>query len=134
MTVNFGVNYLAIVAATVAALLIGIVYYGLAGVGNRLAAIEGRTPTGAPSPAQFVIGAVTGFVNAWALAILALNLGTASIADAILLGVFAWVGFGATFKAAQVVFEGRPWAGWLLTGIHDVIIQVVIAAIVTAWR
>jgi hypothetical protein len=45
-----------------------------------------------------------------------------------------WLGFMATLKAAQVVFERRSWSAWVLTGAHDLIIQIVMAAIVTVWR
>jgi len=81
-----------------------------------------------------IIGILVALLNAWALALLALNLGGASIADGILLGALAWLGFQATLKAAQVAFEGRSWNGWLIAGVHDLFIQVVMAAIVTAWR
>jgi len=135
MDVNFGVNYLAVVVATIAAVLIGIVYYGIAGFGERLARLNGMTPrTGPPSPMQFAVGIVVGLVNAWVLALLSLNLGGTSIADGVLLGVLVWLGFGATLKAAQVVFEGRSWNTWLISGVHDLLIQIVMAAIVTVWR
>ncbi len=135
MEVNFGVNYLAVVVATIAAVLIGIVSFGVAGFGERLARLSGMRPrTGPPSPTQFAVGIVVGLVNAWVLALLALNLGGASIADGILLGALVWIGFGATLKAAQVAFEGRSWNTWLISGVHDLLIQVVMAAIVTVWR
>lgn len=135
MEISFSVNYLAVVVATVAAIVIGIVYYGVAGFGDRLARLNGMTPrTGPPSPTQFATGIVVGLVNAWVLALLSLNLGGASIADGILLGVLAWLGFGATLKAAQVAFEGRSWNTWLISGVHDLLIQIVMAAIVTVWR
>ncbi|MDP9281606.1 MAG: DUF1761 domain-containing protein [Chloroflexota bacterium] len=135
MEINFGVNYLAVVVATIAAIVIGIVYYGIAGFGDRLARLNGMTPrTGPPSPTEFAIGIVVALVNAWVLALLSLNLGGASIADGILLGALAWLGFQATLKAAQVAFEGRSWNAWLIAGVHDLLIQVVMAAIVTVWR
>src|SRR6266542_2817280 len=109
MAVNFAVNYLAVVAAAFAAVVIGILYYGVAGLGDRLARMSGITPlSGPPSPTQFAIG--------------------------IVLGVLVWLGFGATLKAAQVAFERRSWSSWLLTGVHDLIVQIVMAAIVTVWR
>ncbi len=75
MEVNFGVNYLAVVVATIAAVLIGIVSFGVAGFGERLARLSGMRPrTGPPSPTQFAVGIVVGLVNAWVLALLALNL------------------------------------------------------------
>ena len=135
MAVNFGVNYVAVIAAAIAAVLIGIAYSGLAGLGDRLAKMYGMTPRGGPpSLMQLAVGIVVGLVNAWVLALFSLNLRGSSLADGVLLGVLVWVGFGATFKAAQVAFEGRSWNGWFLTGVHDLIVQVVVAAIVTVWR
>ena len=135
MEISFAVNYLAVVAASVAAVVIGIVYYGVAGFGDRLARLSGMTPrTGPPSPTQFAVGIVVALLNAWALALFSLNLGSTSIADGILLGGLAWLGFQATLKAAQVVFEARSWNAWLIAGVHDLLIQVVMAAIVTVWR
>ena len=134
MAVNFAVNYLAVVVAAVAAVAIGIVYYGLAGLGDRLARVLGSTPIGRPGPAQLAIGVVVSLVNAWVLALLSLNLGAASITDGIMIGVLAWLGFMATLSGAQVAFQGRPWNAWLITNVHDVVVQVVMAAIVTLWR
>ncbi|HEV8670359.1 MAG TPA: DUF1761 domain-containing protein [Candidatus Limnocylindria bacterium] len=134
MAVNFGVNYVAVIVAAVAAVVIGIVYYGVAGLGDRLARMAGSTPRGRPSPAQLAIGGAVALVNAWVLSVLSLNLGGASITDGIVLGVLVWLGFLATVSAAQVAFQGRPWNAWLLTNAHDLLIQAVMGAIVTAWR
>ena len=135
MEINLGINYLAVIVAAIAAVVIGILYYGVAGFGDRLARLNGMTPrTGPPSPMQFAIGIAVALLNAWVLALLSLNLGGTSIADGILLGALVWLGFGATLKAAQVSFEGRSWNAWLIAGVHDLLIQVVMAVIVTAWR
>jgi uncharacterized protein DUF1761 len=135
MEISFAVNYLAVIVAAVAAVVIGILYYGVAGFGDRLARANGMAPrTGPPAPTQLVIGIVVALLNAWVLGLVSLNLGGASIADGLLLGALVWLGFQATLKAAQVAFEGRSWNGWLIAGAHDLLIQVVMAAIVTVWR
>jgi hypothetical protein len=133
MTVNFGVNYLAILVAAIAAVAIGIVYYGVLGVGDRQSRILGASAV-RPGPIQGATGLVVGLVNAWIIGLLSLSLGAASIVDAISLGALVWLGFGATFKAAQVAFERRPWAVWTLQGVHDLIVEIVVAVIVTLWR
>ena len=133
MTVNLGVNYLAILVAAIAAVAIGIVYYGILGVGDRQSRMLGASSV-RPGPLQGATGLIVGLVNAWVIAVLSLSLGAASIADAIALGAFVWLGFGATFKAAQVAFERRPWAVWVLQGVHDLIVEIVVAGIVTLWR
>ena len=133
MTVNLSVNYLAIVVAAIAAVAIGIVYYGVLGVGDRQSRMLGASPS-RPGPMQGATGLIVGLVNAWVIAILSLSLGAASVGDAIVLGGLVWLGFGATFKAAQVAFERRPWAVWVLQGVHDLIAEIVVAGIVTLWR
>jgi len=95
--------------------------------------VLGASPT-RPGPLQGATGLIVGLVNAWVIAVLSLNLGATSITDAILLGALVWLGFGATFKAAQVAFERRPWGLWVLQGVHDLIVEVVVAGIVTLWR
>ena len=134
MAVDLAVNYLAVVVAAVAAVVIGILYYGVAGLGDRLARLIGSTPVGRPGPSQLAIGVVVSLVNAWVLALMSLNLGASSLSDGIVLGVLVWLGFMATLSGAQVAFQGRPWNAWLLTNVHDVVVQVVMAVILTLWR
>lgn len=40
-----------------------------------------------------------------------------------MLGVLAWLGFMATLTAAQATFQRRPWNGWVVGGVHDVIVH-----------
>lgn len=135
MTIEFGVNYIAVVVAAIAAIVIGILYYGVFRLGNTLARFDGRGANGVtPSPVSFAVGVVVGLLNAWVLALLSLNLGGSSLTDGVLLGVLVWLGFQATVKAAQVVFEQRSWNAWLLTGVHDLLIQAVMGAVVTVWK
>ena len=133
MTVNLSVNYLAILVAAIAAVGIGIVYYGVLGFGDRQSRMLGATPT-RPGPIQGATVLIVGVVNSWVIAVLSVSLGAASIVDAISIGALVWLGFGATFKAAQVAFERRPWAVWVLQGVHDLIVEIVVAGIVTLWR
>ena len=133
MTVNVGVNYVAVIVAAIAAVAIGIVYYGILGVGDRQSRMLGISP-GRPGPVQGAIGLIVALVNAWVIAVLSLAVGAASISDAMVLGTFVWLGFGATFKAAQVAFEQRPWAVWALQAVHDLVVEVVVAVIVILWR
>src|SRR5256712_2095885 len=121
MTVNLGVNYLAILVAAIAAVAIGIVYYGILGVGDRQSRMLGASSV-RPGPLQGATCLMVGLVNAWVIAVLSLSLGAASIADAIALGAVVWLGFGATFKAAQRAFERGPWAGLCLECVSDLIV------------
>ena len=136
MAVNFGVNYLAVVVATVVALVIGFIWYSPRVFGNRWMAYLGTTQAqlGNPGPTGMLVGVVASLINAWVLAVLALNLGGKSVTDGILLGVLAWLGFMATITAAQISFEKKSWGLWVLNNAHNLLVQVIMAAIVTAWR
>jgi hypothetical protein len=134
--VNFGVNYLAVVVAAVVAMVIGFAWYSPAVFGKRWMAYLGTTQAelGNPGGMGLAVGIVASLANAWVLAVLTMNLGGTTIVDAITLGVLCWLGFMATITAAQISFEKKSWGLWLLNNGHNVIVQVVMAAIVTLWR
>lgn len=136
MAVNFGVNLLAVIVAAVIAIVIGFVYYSPQAMGNRWMAYLNttRAQLGNPEPSGMGAGVVASLVNAWVLGVLALNLGATGIWDGILLGILCWLGFMATITAAEVAFLKQPWGLWLVNNIHNVIVQVVMAVIVTSWR
>lgn len=136
MDVNFGVNYIAILVAAVLALVIGFAWYSPAVFGKRWMAYLGTTQAqlGNPGGMGMAVGVIASLANAWVLAVLSLNLGGKSLADGVMLGVICWLGFMATITAAQISFEKKPGGLWLLNNAHNVIVQIVMAAIVTVWR
>ena len=136
MTINLVVYYPAVIAATIFALVFGFAWYAPQVFGRRWMAYLGTTQAvlGQPGPMGMAVGIVASFINAWVLAVFALNLGGKTITDGAMLGVFVWLGFMATLTAAQISFEKKPWGLWLVNNGHNLIAQVVMAAIVTAWR
>jgi hypothetical protein len=134
VTVNFGVNYLAVIVAAVVAVVIGFAYYAPQVMGNRWMSYLGttRAQLGNPAPTGMAAGIVASLVNAWVLAVLALNLGGTTIGDGAMLGAVCWLGFMATITAAEVAFLKQPWGLWVLNNIHNLIVQVVMGAIVVA--
>ena len=136
MIVNFGVNYLAVIVAAVFAMVIGFAWYSPKVLGDRWMGYLGTTQAQLGNPGQMgmAVGVVSAVLNAWVLAVLAMNLGATTIADGVMLGVLCWLGFMATITAAQISFEKKPWGLWAVNNGHNVIVQIVMAAIVTAWR
>ena len=136
MIVSFGVNYLAVVVATVIAMVIGFAWYSPGVFGKRWMGYLGTTQAqlGNPGPMGMAVGVVSALLNAWILAVLAMNLGGTTIGDAVMLGLLCWLGFMATITAAQISFEKKPWGLWAVNNGHNVIVQIVMAAIVTVWR
>lgn len=136
MIVNFGVNYVAVIVAAVLAMIIGFAWYSPQVLGTRWMSYLGTTQAqlGNPGPMGMAVGVVSAVLNAWVLAVLAMNLGATTVADGVMLGVLCWLGFMATITAAQVSFEKKPWGLWALNNGHNLLVQVVMAAIVTVWR
>ena len=136
MIVNFGVNYLAVIIAAVFAMAIGFAWYSPKVLGDRWMSYLGTTQAqlGNPDPMGMAVGVVSAVLNAWVLAVLAMNLGGTTIGDGVKLGVLCWLGFMATITAAQISFEKKPWGLWAVNNGHNLIVQIVMAAIVTAWR
>jgi hypothetical protein len=136
VVVNFGVNYLAVIVATVVAMVIGFAWYSPQVMGKRWMGYLGTTQAqlGNPGPAGMAVGVISALINAWVLAVLAMNVGGTTIGDGVMLGLLCWLGFMATITAAQISFEKKPWGLWAVNNGHNVIVQILMAAIVTAWR
>lgn len=136
MIVNFGINYLAVIVATVVAMVIGFAWYSPQVFGKRWMGYLGTTQAqlGNPGPTGMAVGVVSALLNAWVLAVLAMNLGGTTIGDGVKLGLLCWLGFMATITAAQISFEKKPWGLWAVNNGHNLIVQILMAAIVTAWR
>lgn len=135
-------NYAAVVAAAVAALVIGFVWYLPPLLGTRWARyVSGYT--GAPEreilqPADPVrplgLWAVAFLLNALVLALLVRALGLATVGEAVVLGVLVWVGLGATFSLWPVAFARQPWGLWAVNNGAHLLMQVAMATILTLWR
>ena len=136
MIVNFGVNYLAVIVAAIVAMVIGFAWYSPQVFGNRWMAYLGTTQAqlGNPGAMGMAVGVVASLANAWVLAVLAMNLGGTTIGNGVMLGVLCWLGFMATITAAEISFEKKSWGLWALNNGHNAIVQILMAAIVTAWR
>jgi hypothetical protein len=132
VAVDFGVNYVAVIVAAVLALVIGFAYYAPQVMGNRWMSYLGttRAQLGNPAPSGMLAGVVASLLNAWVLAVLALNLGGKTFTDGAMLGVICWLGFMATITAAEVAFLKQPWGLWVLNNIHNVVVQILMGAIV----
>lgn len=140
------IHWLAVVVAAIASMVIGFVWYLPPVFGKRWAALVksyGRPyaenpkldplqPTNPLSPmGVWLIGFL---VNGLVLALLVNALGMTGAGDAIVLAIFVWAGFAATLSSWPAAFAGWPWGLWLLNNICYLLMQIVMALIVTLWR
>ncbi|QFU15105.1 DUF1761 domain-containing protein [Microvirga thermotolerans] len=112
MTV-YGIDYLAVLAAAVAAWLVGAAWY--MALGKPWMAALGKTreelagPTGKPSAGPFIVSFVAELAMAFVLAFFVVRLGPATLGSGITAGFLAWLGFVATSMVVNHSFSGaRP--------------------------
>jgi hypothetical protein len=130
------VNWLAVVVAAIAALVIGTVWYLPALFGNRWAALIGRDIAARPSPALYVIAIIGSLITAYVLALVLEVVmqarGPVSLVDGIFIGIVAWAGFQATSQAVGGAFEGRPWTLWAINAGNGLVSLAVMGGILAA--
>jgi hypothetical protein len=73
-------------------------------------------------------------VNAAVFALFLRALGITETGGAILLGVTAWLAWAATLSSWPVIFARQPVGVWAINNGAHLVMQVVMAVILTAWR
>lgn len=126
------VNYLAVVAAAVAAFVASSAWYTL--FGNQVAELSGVGPAAAATPASTMLFVVAqSLVVAFMLAYFVARLGITGWKDSARVGLLVWV-FPATILLGSVVHENVPL---MLAAIHagDWLVKLLLlAVIVGVWR
>jgi hypothetical protein len=136
MDLNYtGVNWVAVIAATVAYSVIGFLWFSRQVFGLRWAASIGRElPAPGQVPVTSLVGSViVGLVTAYVLAVIADAVGAATLADGAILGFLAWLGFAATSTLGGVLFEGRSTTWWTISAGYWLVALVVMGAIIGYW-
>jgi hypothetical protein len=130
------VNWLAVVIAAIANVVIGTVWYLPAVFGKRWAAEIGRDLTARPSPMLYVVAGAGSLITAYVLAlvfeIVMKARGPVSLIDGIFIGIVASIGFQLTSQAVGGAFEGRSWAYWAINAGNSLVAFAVMGAILAA--
>ena len=127
-----GMNYLAILAAAVAACGFGSLYY-MALSGPWLAAVGKKKEEVGASMTPFVVSIVGLLVMAQVLAGTIAHLGgQVSLGTGIVTAVFMWLGFVATTTATNYAFGGRKASLTVIDCIHWLGVLVIQGAVIGA--
>jgi hypothetical protein len=128
------INWVAVIVATVAAMVIGGVWYGVLSE-QWLAAVGKTKEEMSGSPARgYGVALVCAFVTAVTLSAVADWAGADDVVKGVCLGLIVWAGFILTSKAMAFVFEERPLRLFLIQAGHDVISFAVVGAIIAAMQ
>jgi hypothetical protein len=127
-----GVNWVAVIVAAVAGIVVGFVWYAPQVLGRRWARASGiELPRpGQTQPTTYIGAVVLSLVTAYVLAVLSRGLGAATLADGAILGAVVWLGFVATWLASGVFFERRSTEWWAINAGQAIVSLVVMGAII----
>jgi hypothetical protein len=133
-----GINYLAVLAAAVAAWVLGAVWYQvlstqwLAALGKTKADLMGAD--GKPkSYVPFVLVFVAELIMAWMLAGILGHLGAVTVKNGVISGASCWFGFVLTAVAANNAFGGRKVMLTVIDAGHWLAALVLMGAIIGAF-
>ena len=128
-----GLNWWAILTATVAAFALGYVWYGPAFGKAWLAALGKTEEDIQPSPTPFAVSFVAALATCVVVAALMRGLGMTGIADGAVLGLLTGIAFIAASMASDTAFCGWGWRLWAIQAGYRVTYSVLMGAIIGVW-
>ena len=132
------INYLAVLVATVAAIVLGFVWYGplFGKTWMNLMDIDKKKMGEAKKKgmaANYVIMIISTLVMSYILAHFVKYLGATDIAGALQTAIWIWLGFIATVQIGIVLWEGKPWKLYFLNTAYWLVNLAVMATILALW-
>ncbi len=139
---EIAVNYMAVVASAVAAMVLGFLWYGPL-FGKQWKALMGFNEVSMKSmplsatqamAAGTVTALITAYVLAVTLGISEVAFGPLEIAMAMQGAFWLWLGFIATTQLGIVLWEGKPWKLFFLNAFQSLVSIEIMAVIIALWR
>jgi Protein of unknown function (DUF1761) len=139
------VNYLAVFAASVASMVIGLAWYSRPLFGNLWARIIGKDKVSQAEAEQmqkemqpyFALVYIAAFIGAAVLARFMAWLGAATVGGGLRIAFLAWLGFTLPVTLGTALFSGKDrklvWPMFLVQAGHELVALLVSGAILGAW-
>ena len=133
------VNYIAIIVAAVASMIIGMVWYSPNVFGKKWIKLQGFKASEVKKMHKknckqtMTVALIAALVTAYVLAYIMGLLGSASPAEGAKVGFWIWLGFVATSQLSAVLWEGKPKELWCLNTVHSLVCLAVMGAIIGAF-
>jgi hypothetical protein len=125
------VNWIAIIVATIAAMVIGFIWYSNMGFGKSWQALSGHIMgQGQAVGPLYALTALAALVECIALSWFISSTGYKTGAGGAIIGLYAGLGFIATAFFSQVLFAGRPPRLYAIDAGYQVFQAVVLGAII----
>lgn len=132
-------NYLAILAAAVAAMAIGSFWYSMAFFGKEWMKLVGLTQKTIEMQKKEGMGKTYGImfigalVMAYVLAVIVSLAASTTIVGGVKVGVLVWLGFVATTSLGDVLFAGKSLRLWTINNGYQLVSLVFMGAILARW-
>ena len=130
------INYIAVLVASVAAFAVGALWYGPL-FGKNWRELMGFSAEATQSMKMTPVKAMAGgfistLILTYVLAHFVTLIGVITVADALTLGFWIWLGFVATIMLNSVWYENRPLQLYLINASHY-LVAILVAALVLSW-
>jgi hypothetical protein len=129
-----GLNWWAIIVATVSGFMLGGIWYGPLFGKAWLRAIGKTEEELDSSPRPFIISFFTALITAIVLSALIHNLGFTSVVDGVVIGLLVGVGFIATAMGSDAAFCGWGLPLFLIQSGYRIAYSVIMGVILAVWQ
>lgn len=136
-------NYWAILAAAIASMVIGALWYGpvfgkfwmtLSGVDPKKIEADKKNGMGKLYAINFVGSLFMSYVLANALIFASAYTNITGLGSGLMTGFFNWIGFVAPVTLGTVLWESKPWKLWFLNNGYYLLTLVIMATILAYWK
>lgn len=131
------INWLAVVVAAIASMVIGALWYGPF-FGKPWMKLAGITQTAMKKAKKgmwkrYLIGLINRAVMAAILALIINLTQLQTVLTGIVMGILVWLGFIATVSLGGVLWEGKKFKFYILNNGFELISIIAMGAIIGAW-
>jgi len=142
MLQQVNISYLAVLAAAIASMVVGFLWYGplfgkmwikLMNFDKKKMQEAKKKGMGKMHALAFFVSLVTAWVLAHSVIFASSYLKISGVFAGIFVGSMTWLGFFATTQLGMVMWEGKPVKLYLLNTLHYLVTLVIMASIIAVW-
>lgn len=131
-----GLNYWAILVATLINIIVGSFWYSPAGFGKRWSKLSGvdmmKMPKDAANkPIGFVMASA--LIQASVLAVVINSLDANTLSQGVAVGLVVWLGFTAATTVGNTLYSRQSWSFWWLNSSFFLLVMIINSAILAVW-
>lgn len=128
------VNLLAVVVATIAALIVGFIWYGpLFGQAWMTETGINKSDAKKDMGKTMTKGIINTLVLTYVLGLLMVLIAPSNMQDALAFGLIIWLGLIATTEASSVIWAKGSWKLFLINTSHELIVVLIAVSIFMTW-